>query len=110
MPKSYHLDDIAKDRYTDLRKSNTIKPFQNKLKHDKLILNGSTRETYGQDYEPFIITKPDYDPLNDPSSWESVCKRRAMFDPLTEGGQNNELRAAKKKTKAIKSGKPYKRR
>ena len=108
MPKSYHLDDIAKDRYTNLRKANTIKPFQNKLKHDKLILNGSIRDTYKQDYEPFCIWRTDYDPLNDPSSWESVCKRRTFFDPLMEGGNNNENKP--KKIKAIKPGEPYKRR
>jgi len=97
MPNPYHIDDIAKDRYTDLRKSNHIKPFQNKIKKDKLIIGGSIRETYGQDYIPFCIWKSDYDPFNDPMSWESICKRRASFDPLMEGGNNNENKKLKRK-------------
>ena len=109
MPKSYHLDDIAKDRYTNLRKSNQILPFQNKLKHDKLIIGGSIRETYGQDYEPFNIWKSDYDPNLDPMSWTSVLARRASFDPLMESGNNNKNRKDKT-TNKIKHGEPYKRK
>ena len=101
MPNQYYLDDIASERYTELRKSHRILPFQNKLKHDKLILNGSIRETYGQDYVPFCIWKKDYDPSNDPMSWSSILKRRTSFDILMEGGNNNE-----NKPKTIK---PYKR-
>ena len=108
MPNHYHLDDIAKDRYTELRKSDRILPFQNKLKQDKLIIGGSIRETYNKDYEPFCIWRTDYDPLNDPMSWSSIQKRRLKFDPLMEGGQNPENRP--KKIKTIKPGEPYKRR
>lgn len=109
MPKSYHLDRLGSDRYTELKQSQIIPSYQNKIKHDKLILNGSTRETYGQDYKPFNIWNSDYDPDLDPSSWKNIIARRASFDPLMEGGNNNENRKDKA-TNKIKPGESYKRR
>lgn len=92
MTNQHHFDDIAKDRYTALRKASIIKPFQNKPNQDKLIIGGTNRETYHQEDAPFCIWKKDYNENLDSLSWKSICKRRTRYDILMEGGNNNESR------------------
>ena len=95
MPKAYNLSRLGSERYTELKHNHVIKPISNQIKREKLIIGGSIRQTFSQDEAPFCIWRADYDPNLDPMSWKSIIARRASFDPLMEGGNNNENRKDK---------------